>query len=76
MMASRTPSGALNAATQALAVNFVSDALARWEPRIDLDEVSVTPGGEEANLLYLKVDYTIRASNVPGNLVYPFFLQS
>ena len=65
----------INGATNALAVNFVRDALEAWEPRIDLDEVTVTSGGEDGNVLYLQIKYTIRASNVPDNLVYPFYLQ-
>ena len=65
-----------NNATIALAVNYVNDALAEWEPRIDLDEVTVTVGGEDMNILYLNINYHIRTSNTPDNLVYPFYLQS
>ena len=64
-----------NGATHALAVSYVRDALDQWEPRIDVDQVLVTIGGEDANIMNLNINYTIRTSNVPDNLVYPFFLQ-
>lgn len=61
-----------NAATVSLAINYTRQALERWEPRINLDDVVVTPTG---NRLDIEVIYRIRASNVPDNLVYPFYLK-
>ena len=61
-----------NATTVSLAKNYVQQALGRWEPRINLDDVVVTPTG---NRLDIEVIYRIRTSNVAANLVYPFFLQ-
>lgn len=50
----------------------VLDALARWEPRIDVLDVRVEAPTEALNYLLIRVDYRIRADNSFYNLVYPF----
>jgi phage baseplate assembly protein W len=54
----------LNAATASLAQYFVQDALVRWEPRIQLDEVQAAPTTDESGqpLLYVNVRYRVRNS--------------
>jgi Bacteriophage baseplate protein W len=52
----------------------VRDALVRWEPRIDVDGVSVETFPEARNQLLIRIDYRIRSNNALYNLVYPFFL--
>lgn len=66
---------ALNKSTHALAINYTRQALEEWEPRIDVDEVTIKPDGPQASRLDIEVHYTIRASNMPDNLVYPFYLK-
>jgi hypothetical protein len=52
----------------------VTDALTRWEPRVDVIGVMVTaPDGEPAVML-IDIQYRIRATNSAYNLVYPLFL--
>jgi phage baseplate assembly protein W len=51
----------------------VREALRRFEPRIDVDDVSVTAGEGDATLL-IDVSYRVRATNAAFNLVYPFYL--
>jgi phage baseplate assembly protein W len=54
----------LNLATANLATFYVQDALARWEPRIRLDEVQVTPT-TDANgqpSLFIVVRYSPKTS--------------
>ena len=53
----------------------VRAALIRWEPRIDVLDVSVETPAEARNYLLIRVDYRVRANNALYNLVYPFFLQ-
>jgi phage baseplate assembly protein W len=56
----------------------VQRALATWEPRIDVLDVTVEPGDPEAatdNLLLIRVHYRIRSTNTVHNLVYPFYIQ-
>lgn len=50
-------------------------ALTNWEPRIDVQSVTVTPDSSEQNLLLIDVDFVIRATNTAYNRVYPFYLQ-
>lgn len=57
----------------------VQQALARWEPRIDVLRVAVEPGDPQAvtsNLLLIRVEYRIRSTNTVQNLVYPFYIQA
>lgn len=64
-----------NTATQSNAVAAdVREALTRWEPRIDLLDVSVTVGGTQGEVLLIVIDYRIRANNAFYNTVYPFFV--
>ena len=64
-----------NTATQANAVSAdVREALTRWEPRIDLLDVSVTIGGAQGEVLLIRIDYRIRANNAFYNTVYPFYV--
>lgn len=53
----------------------VEQSLIRWEPRIIVEQVSVTPDGADRSLLLIDVKYRVRATNTLHNLVYPFYLQ-
>ena len=46
----------------------------KYEPRIDVLDVSATSAPGEANLLLVRVDYRLRGNNAIGNFVYPFYL--
>lgn len=61
-------------ATRALIQREVAKALGRWEPRIELGEVSVT-AGEDPSLVHIRVDYVHTTDRRPGNLVHPFYLE-
>jgi uncharacterized protein len=52
----------------------VKTALIDWEPRIDVENVSVNPDSVQPNLLFIHVDYKVRATNSFYNRVYPFYL--
>ncbi len=62
------------ASTRELIRHDVSDAIALWEPRIRLQEVSVIPGNDPA-LVYISISYVHVRDGRPGNLVYPFYLE-
>lgn len=53
----------------------IDDALRRFEARID--EVTVTVNATEVHLgrLDISVDYLVRATNQPGNFVFPFYFK-
>ena len=52
----------------------VEQALVDWEPRIDVEAVSVEPHAGIASRVDIDVRYTVRATNNQFNLVYPFYL--
>lgn len=64
-----------SAATRALIRREVELALATWEPRIRLEGVAVVPG-EDAALVLIEIRYQNARDAKPGNLVYPFYLES
>ncbi len=41
----------------------VQQALTSWEPRINVESVTVAPDGAQQNLLLIDVDFVIRATN-------------
>ena len=63
-----------NAATAGDIAYAVRVALDRWEPRIRLENVVVNFDGVDAGLLLIDVQYTIRGTNDPRNLVFPFYV--
>ncbi len=62
------------AAIRSLIRHDVEIALANFEPRIRLTELSVEPGDDPA-LVLIRIGYVTVRDNQPGNLVYPFYLE-
>jgi phage baseplate assembly protein W len=62
-----------NAATAGRAAYEVRSSLERWEPRITVHDVDVTFDAGELGVMYVAVQYSIRGSNDPRNLVFPFY---
>jgi uncharacterized protein len=52
----------------------VRSALDRWEPRIDVLDVHVTFDASDAGTLHIEIRYSIRGTNDPRNLVFPFYV--
>jgi phage baseplate assembly protein W len=52
----------------------VRDAVAQWEPRVDLDDVQVVPDADDASLVRIALRFTVRTTNSERNLVYPFYV--
>ena len=62
-----------NATTAGLIATEVRASLARWEPRIDVDDAVVSVDENERSLLYIDIRYHVRGRNDPRNLVFPFY---
>jgi phage baseplate assembly protein W len=60
--------------TWGLARYAVEEALGWWEPRIDVEEVTVSPSQDDAARLDIRISYRVRASKDSRTLVYPFYL--
>jgi uncharacterized protein len=63
-----------NAATPTRVVHSVRQALAAYEPRIDVLDLNADAAPDQPNLLLIRISYRIRANNAVGNMVYPFFI--
>ena len=63
-----------NATTAGLLAFHVNEALARWEPRIDVTEVNVQPDSLEPSRVLIDIDYVVKSTNDEVNMVYPFYL--
>ena len=63
----------IDPSTRAAVRACVLEALARWEPRIDVNEIDVYPDPYADATLLIDISYTIRATNDKRNLVYPFY---
>lgn len=59
--------------TVGLVEDAVRVALARWEPRIDVEEVVATADQDGARL-DIVIRYVVRTTNDERNLVYPFYV--
>lgn len=68
LMAPNTP------ATRTAIREDIVAALTRWEPRIRLTEVAVSPA-EEPTMVWIDISYQRRVDLRPDNLVYPFYLR-
>lgn len=65
----------INTNTLAMVQHRVQDALVRWEPRIDVADVTVSADDAASGILLIRIDYSIRATNTFANLVYPYYLR-
>ena len=52
----------------------VRTSLERWEPRIDVVSVNVTAAPADNSTLYVDIQYSLRGTNDPRNLVFPFYV--
>lgn len=63
-----------DAATAGQIAYEVRVALERWEPRITLTDVVVSFAEADQGTLLIDIQYTLRGSNDPRNLVVPFYV--
>ena len=64
----------INANTLGLMSEAVRDAVGRWEPRIELDDVRVEPDQGDIGSVRIHIDYRVKATNDRRNLVFPFYV--
>lgn len=65
----------INSVTMKQVENNVREGLIRWEPRIELEKVEVSPEDAEEGKLLVSIEYKVRTTNTRFNLVYPFYLK-
>lgn len=54
--------------------HVVEEALTLWEPRITDIEVMADTHPEEEGCVLIEINYVIRSTNNPHNLVFPFYM--
>lgn len=64
----------VNANLLGLISQAVREALAQWEPRIEVEEVRPVQDKDDSGLVRIAITYRIRATNDRRNLVYPFYV--
>jgi phage baseplate assembly protein W len=52
----------------------VKRALNRWEPRVEVNSVTVDIDDIDRSILYITIVYSPRGTNDPRNLVFPFYV--
>src|SRR5581483_5157012 len=62
-----------NATTAGLADFYVRRALARWEPRVDVEDVGISWANAEQGAMMITIAYRVKATNDRRNLVFPFY---
>lgn len=65
-----------NASTWGLMQQYVEEALAWWEPRIEVLNVDAAPDAGDASRLLVNILYKVKATSDERALVYPFYLAS
>lgn len=60
--------------THGMIGRYTEEALALWEPRIQVADVRVNVDPDDPSRVYVDISYDIRATNERRNLVYPFYL--
>ncbi len=63
-----------DAATEGLAIYYVEQALGRWEPRIELQEINVQDDPHYDGAMLIEIKYRIKATHDERSIVYPFYL--
>jgi phage baseplate assembly protein W len=63
-----------NEETSAVAERYVTEALNRWEPRINLKRVTATPSQGDRGEILIEIVYALKQQRDVRSLVYPFYL--
>ena len=59
--------------TAGLAAYYVREALAMWEPRIEVTDVQVDIDPDNQERMLITIDYDIKATHDSRSLVFPFY---
>ena len=64
----------INANTLGLMADAVREAMGRWEPRVELEDVELDADPAQQGRVLINLKYRVRATNDRRNLVYPFYV--
>jgi phage baseplate assembly protein W len=63
-----------DATTAGLIAYEVRASLLRWEPRVEIKDVDVRPDPDDPSTMLIEIKYTVKDTNDPRNLVFPFYV--
>jgi len=63
-----------NTETINMVIAYVTDALDRWEPRIELQSVNVLDDPQSDGALLVEINYIVSSTYNERSIVYPFYL--
>jgi uncharacterized protein len=63
-----------DSSTAAAISSEVTNALSRWEHRIDVEDVDVLYTAEDPTVFYIDIHYRMKRTNDRYNLVFPFYV--
>lgn len=63
-----------HAVTQSLMADYVREALAMWEPRIEVRDVIAYPDPGRDGGMLVNIIYEIKATHDERSIVYPFYI--
>ena len=64
----------VNFTTLSLMADEVRNAIAQWEPRVEVEDVVAHVDPDRPGQIAFDIDYVVRATNDARNLVYPFYV--
>jgi uncharacterized protein len=64
----------LSGATTGRMEHAIRAALDRWEPRIEVEEITFELGDPHTGELLIDIAYRLHSTNSRRNLIYPFYL--
>jgi phage baseplate assembly protein W len=63
----------LDTTLQTYVVDLIRTAILYFEPRIDAEKITLTPGTELEGKIDIEVTYRVRSTNSRHNYVFPFY---
>lgn len=60
--------------TMALASQYAEEALAMWEPRLEITEITTVADAARNGRILINIQYEIKATSDRRSLVYPFYI--
>lgn len=63
-----------DAALEATLIEYVEEALHRWEPRIEIQDIIVLDQGHAEGAIFAEIQYMIKSTHDERSIVYPFYI--
>lgn len=63
-----------DASTEALLKEYVREALAMWEPRIEVTGIDILEEGAPQEVIMVNIRYLIKNTHDERSIVYPFYI--